>query len=119
MKYWLDQCLIVIVVIFITSTRVSGGVIERLYEAINAGDSNTVKSILDTEKVDVNDRRDDGGTLLMRTAFMGYEDIVQILLANGADVNAEDGNNQTALSYAIKNNKEKIIELLVEAQAKE
>lgn len=46
-------------------------------------------------------------------------EIVKLLIARGADVNAKDREGQTALSLAIRNNMAEIAEILKEAGAKE
>ena len=49
----------------------------------------------------------------------GNPEIVKLLIAQGADVNAKDKEGQTALSLAIRNNMPEIAEILKEAGAKE
>jgi len=49
----------------------------------------------------------------------GNQAIVRLLIARGADINAEDSAGRTALSIAIQNNQAAIITVLREAGAKE
>lgn len=49
----------------------------------------------------------------------GNPEIVKLLIARGAEVNAKDKDGQTALSLAIRNNMPEIAEILKEAGAKE
>ena len=44
---------------------------------------------------------DDGNTVLMRSAYLGFESIVRCLLQNGADVNVENNNGETALYMSV------------------
>lgn len=46
--------------------------------------------------------------------FAGNKDIVNLLIENGADINAKDPSNATALSLAIFKNSEKVVRTLVE-----
>jgi ankyrin repeat protein len=56
-----------------------------------------------------------GQTPLHLAAKAGYTGMVQLLLAKGADVNAEDGDGRTPLSYAAQ--RPAILELLLAAHA--
>ena len=49
----------------------------------------------------------------------GNREIVELLIARGADVNVKDRNGQTALSYAIRNNLPEIAEILRKSGVKE
>ena len=52
-------------------------------------------------------------TALMSAANMGYDQIVELLLEKGADVNATDCHGNTALMHAAENGHLKIVELLL------
>ena len=56
----------------------------------------------------------DGWTALCVSAFLGHKEIAELLIANGADVNAKNGDSHTPLHQAFKTqyNKE-LIELLI------
>ncbi|MHB1459630.1 MAG: ankyrin repeat domain-containing protein [Armatimonadota bacterium] len=49
----------------------------------------------------------------------GNPEIVKLLIARGADVNAKDKEGRTALSLAVRNNMPEIAKILKEAGAKE
>jgi ankyrin repeat protein len=56
-----------------------------------------------------------GETMLMRAAWTGNLEVVKMLLANGAAVNAqENGRKQTALMWAISQNRPEVARILVE-----
>jgi len=54
-----------------------------------------------------------GKTALMFAAERGYTDIIQVLLANGADVNAKDGSGWTALMRAVESDNIKAVQALL------
>jgi ankyrin repeat protein len=56
-------------------------------------------------------------TALHRAAQRGHETIVQLLLANGADVTAKDLSGRTALSVAAEEGHKTILQLLESAGA--
>ena len=77
-----------------------------------SGDMQTMLEMLE-QGVDINVHAPFGGpTALIVAARFGHIDIVETLLARGANVNAEDDYGQTALYFAKKNSKTEIIEML-------
>ena len=55
---------------------------------------------------------DDGWTPLCEAAYKGRKEIAELLIAEGADVNAKDGGGNTPLDWAIKYKRTKIADLL-------
>jgi ankyrin repeat protein len=49
---------------------------------------------------DVNASNQDGRTALLAAAYLGANSVIQLLVENGADMNAKDRYGQTALSIA-------------------
>ncbi len=96
------------------SSDVPPEVIQRdiFISAAGTGDMKTVLEMLD-QGVDINVHAPFGGpTALIVAARFGHVAIVEVLLARGAEVNAEDNYGQTALYFAKKNSKTRVIELL-------
>jgi len=52
--------------------------------------------------------------LFIEAAAKGYTTVVELLLENGIDVNAEQNSGDTVLFYDIRNNHKDIVELLIE-----
>ncbi|KAK2765812.1 pfs domain-containing protein [Colletotrichum kahawae] len=44
----------------------------------------------------------------------GHQEIIQMLLNNGADVNAQDSSGQTSLSWAARNGREAVVKMLID-----
>jgi uncharacterized protein len=57
-------------------------------------------------------------TALMWAAAVGDEEIIRMLLAHGADVNAKDDSGNTVLDYADRHGHKKVMPLLRRAGAK-
>ncbi len=90
-----------------------------LYEAAGTGHINLVKELLD-RGIGPNDRW--GGNLpLESAAYAGRTEVVKLLLARGADVNAVDkgsgGEGETALHYAARSGATDVVGLLLSAGA--
>ncbi|NGX62620.1 MAG: hypothetical protein KR126chlam6_00018 [Candidatus Anoxychlamydiales bacterium] len=67
---------------------------------------------------DVNKPKDrDGQKPLMIATQNGYTQIMEILIANGANVNAKDNEGVTALMYAVRNGHEDIVLKLIKKGA--
>jgi ankyrin repeat protein len=90
--------------------------VTALYLAIIAGQTDTAKILLEHgARVQVNDADMMGGrTPLDFVTMRGNATLVSFLLANGADVNAVNRLNQTALIFAVRNNRSAIVRLLLD-----
>ena len=60
----------------------------------------------------MNARRDSGSTPLHRAVWRGHKQIADLLVANGADVNAKNGFGKTPLDLAIDFEKTETADLL-------
>jgi ankyrin repeat protein len=90
-----------------------------LMYAIENKDKELVKYLLENG-ADVNYQEEYWGyTPLMLACREGITEIVKILIEKGADVNIKDKEGWTALTYALKNKNERIVELLKSYGAKE
>ena len=58
-----------------------------------------------------------GKTPLHLAAAAGYTSMVELLLAKGADANAEDGEGRTPLSYAVQKHYQPVAQRLLAAHA--
>jgi uncharacterized protein len=94
---------------------------EDLIRAIVKGDTAAVESLL-AQGADANTT---GGvttlgasnTALMWAATEGYLDIVELLLAHNADVNAKNLANYTALMFAAESDRRNIVSILLDRGA--
>jgi uncharacterized protein len=78
-----------------------------------------VKVDLDSSQTSVNVQARNAHASHSSQTVKGNREIVERLIARGADVHAKDKEGQTALSLAIRNNMPDIAEILREAGAKE
>lgn len=89
-----------------------------------AKDVKTVQTLID-RGADVNAKDNEGFTALIYASGLGYTEIVKILIANGADINAKIKskdpyfNGITALKQAKRWNKTAVVKILKQAGAKE
>jgi ankyrin repeat protein len=89
--------------------------VARLHNAAGIGDIDTIKALI-RGQVDVNSPFPEGqfGNALQAAAYVGSEEIVRLLLKNGANVNAKGGYYGTALQAASFDGDELIVRLLLE-----
>jgi pectate lyase len=86
-----------------------------LQEAASIGDINTVKSLLD-KGVDANSWDNSGGdTALERATEKGHKEVVELLIAHGANINAirQTLPGGTSLHLAVMSGHKDIVELLI------
>jgi ankyrin repeat protein len=73
---------------------------DELVQKVWAGDLEGISQLLDAG-AEVDARNKDGSTaLVLAASFRGYEDVVELLVSRGADVNATAGNGMTPLMAA-------------------
>ncbi|KAI0389518.1 ankyrin repeat-containing domain protein [Xylariaceae sp. FL0594] len=78
----------------------SGELMVTIHDATEDGDVDQIKYLIGNRGVDV-DERDNNDTALMLGASHGHRDACQVLLDNGANINARDAQNRTPLMLAI------------------
>lgn len=90
-----------------------------LYWAIRYGFPDMVKVLIEDGKANVNQTRKLGlVSPLILAASMGYDDILEILLNNGADIDTSIHGNETALHYSSALGHLKSVEILLKKGAK-
>ncbi|KAF2265163.1 hypothetical protein CC78DRAFT_462244, partial [Lojkania enalia] len=72
-----------------------------------------IKIVLETRKIDIDAKDKKGETVLQKMAEKGNETIVDLLIDNGADVNAQGGLYGSALQAASEKGHEQIVKLLL------
>ena len=95
--------------------------LKALSESPNAADVAEIRRLI-KDGADVNVRNKFGVTPLIMASLLGHTDVVKLLLAAGADVNAKankGGEDYTALRIAKMRGHTQIIKLLTEHGAKE
>ncbi|KAL5286345.1 KIDINS220 family protein [Megaselia abdita] len=85
-----------------------------LLQYLDSNDLQGLKSILDSRHLTVDDRDENGTTILMVAASRGLIPFVRELISRGADIQAEDNDNWTALLNAAKSGHFDILQLLIE-----
>ena len=92
---------------------------DAFFDAAGAGDIATIRTMLENG-TDVNAKDDTfGHTALIVASRMGRSEVVELLLAKGADSNVADNYGQTALHWARKKNFQEVVDLLQKAGAVE
>ena len=85
--------------------------VSSLHFALYMKDEANARSLIEGG-ADVSRRTSHGTTPLSRAVGVGFKDIVELLIAKGADVNAKDNWNWTPLHSAVYGHKD-IVELLI------
>ncbi|KAL9922482.1 ankyrin repeat-rich membrane spanning isoform 5-T8 [Glossina fuscipes fuscipes] len=85
-----------------------------LLQYVDSNDLSGLRAILDSRHLSIDDRDENGTTLLMVVAGRGLTPFVRELLTRGADVHGEDNDNWTALLCATKAGHFDIVQLLIE-----
>ncbi len=99
------------------SAELARGAETSLADAAMNGDLNAVRTLL-SRKLDVNAPHGDGTTALHWAVYNGHADMVQMLLAGGADVKARTRlGGITPLMMAAKSGDVGVIKLLLEAKS--
>jgi ankyrin repeat protein len=95
-----------------------GGFDDSLYEYASSGNIYIVEYLIENEYFEINHQRAGGFSALMGAARGGNADIVEYLLAHGADVNIQQNQGMTALAFAKEEGYADIVQMLEDAGAK-
>lgn len=90
---------------------------DALLRAAQAGNADTVRTLLASPNVDVNGVDEHGNTPLIEAARFGHDDVVTALLIAKADVKAQNDQGKTALMLAAEGGHEETVRLLTQAGA--
>jgi len=90
---------------------------EALLRAANAGNADTVRTLLASPNVDVNGIDDQGNTALIQAARFGHNEVVTTLLAARADVTIKNNEGKTALMLASEGGHDQTVAALTQAGA--
>lgn len=85
-----------------------------LLQYLDSDDLVGLKSFLGTRQLQVDDRDENGTTVLMIASGRGASSFVKELIARGADVHAQDLDNWSALQFAAKSGHADIVEILLD-----
>ncbi len=99
-----------------TNAQVPGGNNVRLVEAVQNGDRNAVRSLIESH-VDVNEPLGDGSTALAWAVHRDDVETTEFLIRAGANVNAANDYGVTPLALACVNRNAVIITKLLDAKA--
>ncbi|GFO22060.1 hypothetical protein PoB_004856500 [Plakobranchus ocellatus] len=89
---------------------------DRFYQACSHGDSRAVRECLHG-KMCINTRRSDGFTGLHIASYCSHTNIVRILSQNKAEIDLQDGNNETAPTNACQKGHKHVVKSLLEHTA--
>ncbi|XP_071095403.1 serine/threonine-protein phosphatase 6 regulatory ankyrin repeat subunit B-like [Haliotis cracherodii] len=82
-----------------TSTRDESRVDTALHDACRLGNFEKVRQLLFEGRVDINSRHR-GRTPVMKAAYKGHKDVMDLLVSNGSDVTLVDGDGNNILHVA-------------------
>ena len=102
----------------VTRSNAMSPVETEIWAAIDAGDVDRVRAGLERDEIDINaSHPTSGATLLSSAAFFGHDDMVRMLVEEGADVNQRNRDQGTALHTAAFMGEAECAMLLLEAGA--
>ncbi|XP_075792933.1 acyl-CoA-binding domain-containing protein 6 [Pelodiscus sinensis] len=90
---------------------------KNIFDYCRENNIDHVTKAIQSKKVDVNVKDEEGRALLHWACDRGHKELVSVLLQHAADVNSQDGEGQTALHYASACEFFDIVELLLKSGA--
>jgi len=104
---------LVVIVLFALFVFVVPALSQDIKEVVRSGDLEKVKGLLEKEPKLVNVEDNRNCTPLHFASEGGHKEIAQLLIANGAEIDATEINSHTPLHYAVRNGKVELAELLL------
>ena len=104
--------------VLVWSSLACGGEIDEMFVAVWNGRSEKVRALLRDHPELVSTKITNGHTPLHDAAYRGHENVVELLLAKGADVNAKGNSDRTPLHNAASGSKPNVARLLLTKGAK-
>lgn len=89
------------------------GIAQNIFEAIQKGDLEEVKSILTQNKDAINNQDKDKDTPLHYAAQLGNEEITELLISKGASLNTQNFQGYTPLHWAASKGHLMVVEILI------
>ena len=90
---------------------------QEFFRAVLVGDAPKVKELLDRDPALAGEKTNGGDTALLLASCLGYADVVENLLAKGADVDYRNSYHATALMWACYNGKKDVVKKLLAHRA--
>jgi ankyrin repeat protein len=89
----------------------------RLIVAVTNNQPSKVEELIASANVDINSINDNVGPVLCLAAYIGHDEIIEILLRHGAEVNIRDNRSSTPLMNATLGDHESTVKLLLASGA--
>ncbi len=83
-----------------------------IHKAVEAGSLKLVKGLIEKNPAIIRERDSDGWTPLHWACRSHKAEMVELLLAHGADVNARDAKGRTPRSIALQDGQEEVVKIL-------
>lgn len=90
----------------------------KFTSAVSGGDTSTAQSMLNQGEADVNKNMAGGRTPIFYAVINDHDDMVRLLMDNGAKVDFRDDEGRSPLMYAVENDNDDMVRLLMEKGAK-
>ena len=87
--------------------------ISKIEEAIAKGADINFLNSMEIQLTDIT--IEEGNSAFHLACYLGFKEVVQLLLDNGADINIKNKNGYNAIHYATFNGKYEIVDLLIKS----